>query len=570
MPSRFFSAVLGAAFASGCDNVRLSLEPVVEPPVVVQSAGQVCAGNPETIEAATKILFLVDKSGSNRTGNPPSDPTGAFRFDTINDFFQATRTDLSGGANDVYWGLVVFAERNAQANARALINAGDNQSPTFTNDGAAFEAALAEMRAEQDDGGTPYQAANQMALRAILNDRNLPAWNPNTKYVVIMISDGVPTDYGTPVNEQAIDNDVRNVVMSGNGSTYHTVFYNAGQENPAAETRLQRMALVGRGLYFNRRLQPANEVRLAEFIRIGTRDTWAIRQFMVFNLTSAACDDGTVGADSDADGLCDVDEVRYNDELLNDPWVTASARARLGGKSFDPRNRNSFDPNFNDQFFLRLLIYGETIPSTCPPDKLIDSDGDFLNGCEEELIANASPAGRTAKWEEKMGGNSDRHNFDSDGDGVMDWLEFSWFRSKSAVLDFTSIGDLFEGFRADQVVLQHRNYRRPEATVPYDGVFRFDRVKRGQNCYTYQQSTLPLYPVAAVSSYSAGSRDLTHQAGENLVLIYFIQVREADANGAGQLKYTIQRIRAEDKTLRLDLAHEGYQTVNPIEALVSQ
>lgn len=515
-----------------CDQARLSL---VKELASAKSDGEICAIAPSAIEAYTKILFVVDKSGSNATTD-----TNGFRVGTINTFYAQHRAKTT-----VKWGVVVFNDVSSEA----YINNGSPQQPTFSGDIPTVTAAIARLGTTPDIGGTPYKSALAMARTAVTYDITANPTEPSS-YVIVFISDGIPTDYGTPPDENVIDGDVRNLKTAGR-VTLSTVYY--GPASPEASGRLDRMARIGGGKFLDTNID--GRIPIDSLIGFTTSEPWIIKNIVVTNMNAATCDNGDIDSDSDADGLCDKDEIRYNTEFQGDPVKMT----RLGGKRFDPSNRNSFDPYLNDSLFYKFAVFGEAIPIGCTEGK--DTDKDLMNTCEEKFLFSQTPVGPTQKWTDAMGNDADPLNFDSDGDGFLDGFEFAMTRNKSSANDRNNVGLSFLGLRLDTIFLQHRNWRNPFSSPAYDGEMRFSRTNsNGQNCYFYKQTILPLYRSAGVAANQvSGNSALAHAPGENVIMVYFIQSPERDPNGPGELRYSFQRVSATENQVKLNLNVELYE-----------
>lgn len=532
-----FMVVLGLTtlFAfQNCEQAHLVLTNEL---ASAKSNGEICAIAPSAYENYTKVLFVIDKSGSNATTD-----TNQYRVNTINTFYQKHQANKY-----VQWGVVVFRDSNSEA----YINNGSNQQPIFSGDLTVVSEAIARIGTAADGGGTPYRSALTMARAAVTYDI---AVNPTqtANYVIVLLSDGQPTDYGTPIDENAIDGDVQTLKTAGRVSL-STVYY--GPVDPASSGRLSRMAQVGGGKFLDTNID--GRIPIDSLIGFATAEPWIIKSFVVTNLNAATCDDGSVDVDSDADGLCDKDELRYNMELRDKLMAPGSV---FNGRSFDPYNRNSFSPYLNDSLFYKHAVFGEAIPINCNDGA--DPDHDLMNNCEEQYLQATTPVGPTQKWTEAMGNDGDPFNFDSDGDGFLDGFEFSMTRNKSSANDRNNVAQMFLGLRLDAIFQQHLNWRNPMSSQAYDGQFRFSRVNsNGQNCYTYRQTVLPLYRSTGVAaSQVSGNVDLAHGPNENVVMVYFIQTPERDPNGPGELRYNFQRLSAPFNELYLNLNVDQYRS----------
>jgi len=186
-----------------------------------------------------KIILVVDVSGSNQgdASSPGTDPGKVARAGSIQAFFN----DYGAKAN-FNWAFITF--QNASASA-ILNNAGNNQQPEFTSNPQLMQAAITYFENNvPDNGQTPYKAAIQMATGLIQNDG---ADTAQTKYIVVFLSDGMPTDYQS---DSQIYSDVTALVNLKPGRiSFNTVFY--GQPDPSASSRLNMMANAGSGQFLD-------------------------------------------------------------------------------------------------------------------------------------------------------------------------------------------------------------------------------------------------------------------------------------------------------------------------------
>lgn len=165
-----------------------------------------CVPSVAAITRPTKIMFLVDTTGSNAytTTNIGPFPNGSylsttatdrsksFRFNSIKNFVEKykAKTNFS-------WSMATFADHTKMApttpKSIALINDGNNQNAVFTSTLTQVNTAVQKFYAEGvDEGETPFYAAINMAIGAVRRDRDLA--NPTTQYLILLITDGMPTD----------------------------------------------------------------------------------------------------------------------------------------------------------------------------------------------------------------------------------------------------------------------------------------------------------------------------------------------------------------------------------------
>lgn len=208
----------------------------------------------ETVYRKTKIMFVVDASGSNSTGVynningintwfPPSDPAPkTFRYGAINDFFSTYqhKTNFS-------WSFVTFQD----ASAHAYI--GSDSNPLFSTNSTDMRNAINAFYNAADGGQTPYAAGLSMATRAIQNDPDRNS-SDQPNYFVVFLSDGFPTDY-TDANGNfktaQMQSDVAALRAAASGRvTLSTIYYAAsGQQIPVAVSDLKAMASAGGGSF---------------------------------------------------------------------------------------------------------------------------------------------------------------------------------------------------------------------------------------------------------------------------------------------------------------------------------
>ncbi len=237
---------------AACSPVNFSTVENKGPSVVENGTPTPTPTNPtctiETVYRKTKIMFVVDASGSNSEGVyniinnqnvyfPPSDPAPkVFRYGAINDFFSnyLHKTNFT-------WSFITFQGSSAQT----YINGFTDQN--------GMRGAIDSFRGAGDGGQTPYAAGIAAATRAIQADpeRN-SSDQPN--YFVIFLSDGFPTDY-TDANGNfktaQMQSDVAGLraVASGRVSL-STIYYAAGNQTiPTAVNALKAMASAGGGQF---------------------------------------------------------------------------------------------------------------------------------------------------------------------------------------------------------------------------------------------------------------------------------------------------------------------------------
>lgn len=533
----------GAICISGCGAVNVSLAP---PPVTEYSSlSTFCTLPPKEIGRFTKVLFVVDQSGSNASG-PTTDPTKTRRRDAMTNFYN------KHSANQfIQWGLISFQAETATQ----FIN-----NPAF-QPAANFPGGLTQFEARADQGGTPYKAAIFEVTKAVSDDLLIADVDVEANYEIIFLSDGVPSDYGNPIVDNDIFTDITRLVKLAEGRIhFSTVYYNvSGAADPAASNRLKEMANVGLGKFLD--ASNGENINIDELIVGGVSNiSYQIKDLFVYNLSSAVCDSGQMGADSDADGLCDTDEDAYNVKYS----TQINNRPDYAGKLFNKNNRNSFVKMYSDLFILKNIL-GELLPTCSAAEASLDPDHDLLNNCEEMFLVNRNPQGPTQTWTSEMLASSkytSKTNFDSDGDGLMDSLEFFFFREAAAAMDFNSVLKKLFGTSYYDLFKNHLSKVSPGSSSPYNiDVKQVSRNDAGQNCYTFSQENLPMYSVAPSVFSQTGNLDLVHSADENIVLVYYIMTPENDPEGKGVMRYSYQKIKKDKTAKQIDLSSDRFDYV---------
>lgn len=526
---------------SSCGDLKVTPMPSLQPPVVTKkSNAEFCTPDPASQSTETRILFVIDKSGSNDT----TDPAGERRYGAINNFF--SKYDEN---DKIKWGLIEF--QNDLASSAF-------ENPYFRA-AAEFAPAISSSQAKDDSGSTPYRAAIAQISDAIQDELLGSSSSIKFNFEIVFLSDGMPTDYGQPVDEAKVVSDVQKLVELSVGNVHlSTVYYNlSSTADSSSANRLNNMAVKGFGQYQD--ASAGQELNFDELIKFGTEIfAFQVKDFFVYNLNTSLCDDGNVGADSDSDGLCDIDEDKYNTRL------GAKINELYSGKTFSKTNRNSFHQHYSDFFIYRQLI-GEALPSCTVDEAQLDEDSDLLNNCEEKFLTNRSPMGPNQIWTDEMYAlprHSSKTNFDSDGDGILDTLELYFFKEKGLALDYFSLYRNFYGKSQYDLFKDHQSKISPSGSAAYNiDVKHIERKLNGQNCYSFAQENLPLYPVQSLSIGGASNVNLTHGSDENLVLVYYIVVPENDPSSKGILMQSYQRIKFNEGVQSIDVSEGKFTAV---------
>lgn len=231
--------------------------------------------NPETppvcsdigaIQRQTKIIFVVDTSGSNvvrtrdggmsgcdpedpdyATCNPATDPIKAFRGGAIQNFFSTYKHK-----SNFDWGFLVFGDINGSASS-SLINPSLGLNSYISGSASQMQGAIDSFYRMEDYGPTPFASALKLARGVVMNDPDLKS-NPQAQYVVIFISDGFPTDYYDDLrrfDSQSLNDDIASLLAISPGRVSLSTIYYGTRQDPTAVELLKAMAAKGTGQFAN-------------------------------------------------------------------------------------------------------------------------------------------------------------------------------------------------------------------------------------------------------------------------------------------------------------------------------
>lgn len=345
------AGLLLAALA-GCTDVDLRKPNTTEVQRgVAQVQGRFCTLDPATLVFPVKVWFIIDDSGSMQQSDPNQRRYGEAKA-------LAARLEKPG-VN--FWGAETFA---GDVNGAQRVT----QPDRFTDSSATFGANI-DAVANPGNGGTPYLAALNFAFGELSDEvRRDPVMARRTRFVVIFLSDGVPTDSQQPQILDAV-NTLVGLRRDVGAITLNTVFLGGGG-GTAATTILDAMAQAGGGVF--KSFPSGDALTFDGFDLSGLRRSYQQRFFAVTNRSVVATADGPV-ADSDGDGLSDFREAA----LHTDPTRRDSDE---DGCSDGMELRVGWNPNVPGQ------LNGEC---TCGAAELPDTDGDGLSDCEERWLGTS-------------------------------------------------------------------------------------------------------------------------------------------------------------------------------------
>lgn len=260
--------VLGACAKVNFAPVDLESIQNVAPNIVVPDPQIICGINQEKITRPTRVLFIVDQSGSNVNGpyeapGEASDAKKKFRSDVMAQFYQSNRSKAN-----LSWGLSVFNAKDAVN----LLTDSSNRSAPFSTVPDDFNNAFNRFLAREDVSHTPYKAALTLTKQMIEKDKLTAP--EHVAYLVVFITDGYPTDYCPSsseltcpgkILESKIDADVKAISnVMPEAVQFSTVYY--GKSDSEAAKRLLRMAKIGGGQFVD--TNTTKEVKLNDILTV--------------------------------------------------------------------------------------------------------------------------------------------------------------------------------------------------------------------------------------------------------------------------------------------------------------
>lgn len=520
--------VCSALLAFACTDAHLQPQPAEELPPLdkyLQIEGEYCTEPSANVTFPLKVLYILDQSASLQLTDPE------------NRRFVALDESLNQVTNqpNAEFAFIGFASWSRQQTFTR--NRGD--VAMFTDPAAGLGPA------------TDYQGSLATAVRMIEEDilASGPAERARTRYIVNFISDGIPEPrclpgceddgnmcsngedddgdgiidggdpdcanigdnvlhpdnlYGVCNTDQDVPDDVYvdytgicpeynmpaqimgrvqellslSDIYSVGDITLNTVFLftedvivdpaQFGYERTQARNLLQSMAEAGEGIFRDVNLGVAQSDFL-DFDITSIRAEQTLTRMLAFNSHAVLSEDGVLVTDTDSDGLSDTHETSVQtDRTLPD----------------------SDGDNYSDLFEERLRDEGfdpadPLAPAVSCSDNR-DGDGDKLTDCEETFL------------------ETDLTAPDTDGDGVLDWIELlvgtdPKVEDGLADFDFDGNSNLEEVMAGTSpIVPDAEAYRTDRITYDLDdlGVLDVENPDNGQteerHCYDFTARQIPM------------------------------------------------------------------------------
>lgn len=499
----FLAALFTAAVFQNCSDVQIS--PIDEPQVVAVSSlkGNFCSTPPEIDGDILNVIFVIDMSGSNI--EYPTDLPGD-RFRVIRDFIDM---DCINKNPNNKFAAIGFSDQTFNSCSDAALKT----SVDVKSDLANLEQIQTADVARRNGGGNPLNMTQTHYLKAvdcakgIMGDHAASLTEDEKQknaYMVYFLTDGVPTDYGTPSQtrmnqiKSTLDSkfvDMHELGRATAGFRLQPILYGRDKLSQAQPSQLSWADdiinfLAEKGDTLPRSVNEVDEIPFCETLTSGRRTQFVVREFAVTNLT-AVMSHGKLLADSDMDGLSDVEEER------------------LG---FDPtRPRSSRENNL----LLDGLCPKGLKAEQCPmKDTCKDANSLGLTDCD-------------------LGTYSLTDGLDSDRDDIPDFIEILKGSSPNAI-DVTKNLDGDSKNLIEEILRYGRDPNYPDddldPSLMLDYVHHLsaaplDKCPSNQESWVYEIKGVPLVSTLKTNPddvISSKVSFLAHEADKNIILVYYI------------------------------------------------
>ncbi|HUU02041.1 MAG TPA: VWA domain-containing protein [Myxococcota bacterium] len=473
--------------------------------------GSFCTEHPDELKFPVKIMFIIDCSQSMNITDPPPTPNDyPGRVKAVWDVIQKFRYDPG-----VSYAILRF-EAAANVATQADTN-GDGIADMFgfVSDLPSLLRALNSLISA--GGNTSYQAALGLAEATLAMDMSTTTVDERsrTKYVVILLSDGLPypqdfeEEINTPASIRRALTEMMNLPKRFDVSdfTFHTAYLSVDTPiyiKEQAEALLKDLAAIGGGTYRN--FDNGEEINFLDIDYTSIKRMYSIKNgaFIVANENAHPAWSRSESVDTDGDGLVD---------LIEEELGTSIGSRDTDGDGFNDLleynlRRSGFDPLDPDDADCSLGL-----------DRL-DRDGDSLLDCEERFIGTSPEL------------------FDTDADGLPDPLEFRG--GTNPVWADASVDMDFDGSPNGSELAWHTD-------PALDDAARFSKL-----AYRYKLSRRPGYPesrvcydfsVDNITLVGTQPRSPGEPEGFNDVMVYFGQVPQDDPEDYGTFRVACARTR---------------------------
>ena len=515
----FLTSLLFCSILSSCNRVDwVPIEDAVDPfkRQNFSISGEICTSPSEDLSYPLRVLFVVDGSESMEVTDPPDPETEeSGRQRAVRETWERLLEESRGDAESRV-GIMRFSAQAEFLTGEDTDNDGVRDS-YFTQRPELLEAATDKL--SLTDRTTNYINALDKVYLALRTEalRSDAEALGRSRYVVIFISDGLPSD-GANNNNGSISSQLELKIaeilklrqLFGVGEiVLHTMFLSTEEGlalDQSAQVLLDRMADIGGGSY---RSFPSGErlnflhIELSRIKRLYSLKAlvpvtshivqgidqqptslghqWNTSTFIDADQNgSPSC--GEPMSDSDMDGLADLYEIRMG----TDPLKYDTDGDGLNDRVEWLFRRSGLDPL-------------DATDASCDPEMvgIKDTDGDGLNDCEESFFGSLA------------------NRVDSDDDGLPDSVEFRFGTSpqqdeRRGDLDWDgtdSAVEVLNGFDplCDEAPIRSR--------VGYAREVEENGVRDQRSCYSFSVRSLPAI-AAKLTENTSGAVD------HNRVLLY--------------------------------------------------
>ena len=473
-----------------CDNVQLSL---IQPPAKVESQGMICAQPPTNLTNLNRFLFMVDNSGSITGLDQPDANGNTRRVTALNNFINEHQADPNftialGSLSNDYVGYLPDPAAPALPALPVPQASCKFYSPSNPGDYNNLQTGLQQLQIEADTatGSTPFNNVYNSMYSCLQADI---AVTSGAQYNVVVVTDGAPTDETITTFTNQVTQLIKLGVAQGATTSSINLFfvyldsYDDSPEEADFISASVSAAQQAGGLFSKSITVGATDPINYDNLGIIRNPRYRLKQLVVTNMNTAIEDDGTLGVDSDSDGIPDDKEIRLG---LNP--VDYAGNGKCGDLVYT-RNQNS-------------------CPSSCNTNLLyLDTDQDGLSDCDESIIG------------------SNPFLVDTDGDGIPDELEYKLGLSPidPKDRDLDPDGDGVTNYQEAMRMTSpyHNDNQITHKSLQTTAIQEFQQ-SDGTYCYNVSVQGMQVFPTKGVSMNTLPQ--LLHDDNENIIRYLFFEV----------------------------------------------